>query len=153
MGSMGAGKSTVGEQIADRLGLRFVDLDVLIQSREGRTIPQLFERGEPVFRAAEARALSVVLAGEPCVLATGGGAPCQPGAMDALLQWGRVVWLRVPETVALERIGDGAGRPLADKLRALNAARASCYGRAHVRVDAGRSLALVVQDVMEAACA
>ncbi len=73
-GFMAVGKSTVGELVAGRLGLPFVDLDAVIVQQEGSSIPQLFAtRGEPGFRRAERRALEATLAGGPSVLALGGG--------------------------------------------------------------------------------
>lgn len=96
-----------------RTGLPFVDLDALTVARQGRSIPELFAAGEPVFRAAESRALADALAQERAVLSTGGGTPCQPGAMDALLAWGKVVFLDLPlESIRARVAGDG--RPLWD---------------------------------------
>jgi shikimate kinase len=77
VGFMGAGKTTVGRELARRLAWRFDDLDDLIQSAEGSTIEQIFQqRGEPGFREIERRILSTTLAGNVSsrVLALGGGA-------------------------------------------------------------------------------
>ncbi|TNF32026.1 MAG: hypothetical protein EP329_11395, partial [Deltaproteobacteria bacterium] len=97
IGQMGAGKSTVAELLAERWarhGFRVVDLDDAIVARAGRPIPEIFARdGEAAFRALERAALTAVLAEDRVILATGGGAPCQPGAMDAILAAGPAVWL------------------------------------------------------------
>ena len=75
VGIMGAGKSTVGKILADRLGMRFIDADQEIERAAGCTITDFFEKyGEVEFRNGEERVISRILAGEPCVLATGGGA-------------------------------------------------------------------------------
>ena len=74
---MGAGKTTVGRELAKRLAWRFDDLDDLIQAAEGNTIEQIFQdRGEKAFREIERRILSATLANNtsPRVLALGGGA-------------------------------------------------------------------------------
>src|SRR5258708_12814766 len=77
VGFMGAGKTTVGTALAEGLGWRFADLDALIEKREGRTVPEIFEQdGEPRFRELELKALQRALAADsrPLVLALGGGA-------------------------------------------------------------------------------
>ena len=75
VGIMGAGKSTVGKILADRLGMQFIDADQEIERAAGCTITDFFEKyGEVEFRKGEERVISRILAGEPCVLATGGGA-------------------------------------------------------------------------------
>ena len=109
---MGAGKSTTGALLAERLHRPFVDLDQRIVEVEGMGIPTLFEQGR--FREVEARELAAVLDGPPVVLATGGGAPCQPGAMSRLLASGWVCWLDAPLDVLRDRVGEGEGRPLWD---------------------------------------
>ena len=75
VGLMGAGKTSIGRRIAARLGLPFRDADAEIELAAGCTIPELFERfGEKEFRDGERRVIRRLLAGEPLVLATGGGA-------------------------------------------------------------------------------
>ena len=72
---MGAGKSSIGRRLAQRLGLPFVDADTEIEAAAGMTIPEIFAtHGEPYFRAGEARVIARLLDGGPQVLATGGGA-------------------------------------------------------------------------------
>src|SRR3954454_22166155 len=84
VGFMGAGKTSVGRALAQRLGWRFLDLDDLIESREGRSVAEIFNRtGETGFRNAEANTLKELLtasalSGASMVLALGGGAYAQP---------------------------------------------------------------------------
>ena len=75
VGIMGAGKTTVGKILADTIGMQFIDADQEIERAAGCTITDIFERyGEEEFRRGEERVISRILAGDPCVLATGGGA-------------------------------------------------------------------------------
>lgn len=75
-GFMGAGKTTVGRQLAAALGWEFVDLDTLIEQRTGLTVPAIFaEKGETAFRHLESTALAAALRRKKTVLALGGGTP------------------------------------------------------------------------------
>ncbi|MEA2985751.1 MAG: shikimate kinase, partial [Alphaproteobacteria bacterium] len=79
VGMMGAGKSSIGRKLAQRLNLPFVDADAEIERAAGMSISDIFaERGEPYFRAGEARVIARLLEGGPQVLATGGGAFMHP---------------------------------------------------------------------------
>ncbi|TMK21722.1 MAG: hypothetical protein E6G65_04425 [Actinobacteria bacterium] len=70
----GSGKSTVGREVAGRLGVPFVDLDEEIERRHGSTVPEIFaDEGEAAFRALEARELVEVSRQDPSVVACGGG--------------------------------------------------------------------------------
>jgi len=107
VGFMGAGKTTVGRNVAYRLGWSFVDLDREIERRAGRTIPEIFEReGEEGFRAREAEALRVVAEGERerLVVATGGGALTRAENRALIRATGRSVFLDAPLDLLFERI-------------------------------------------------
>jgi shikimate kinase / 3-dehydroquinate synthase len=86
IGFMGSGKTTIGRDLASRLGRQFLDLDAAIEQRAGKTIPQLFEeRGEAGFREIEAHAVRVALAApDPAVIALGGGAITTLANRDAI---------------------------------------------------------------------
>jgi shikimate kinase len=148
---MGVGKSTVGSIVAPRLGLPFVDLDDLIHRRGNRPVRDIFqEDGEAAFRRLETEALDSVLAGPRVVLACGGGAPCQRGAMDRLKQFGRVVHLVAPIEVLQGRVGGAQGRPLWDEnVDALHASRQAHYERAHHQVDVTGTVEDVVERIWE----
>ena len=136
IGFMGSGKSTVGPMLADAMGLDFVDLDQRIVDREGCSISDLFEyRGEKGFRVAEKIALDEVLLGGACVLACGGGTPCQPGLLERLSAWGHVAFLDAPFAV-LEKRGL-SDRPLWNKkAEGLFRSRRSTYQKADIHLDA-----------------
>jgi shikimate kinase len=113
-GFMGAGKTTVGRLLADKLGVPFLDSDQVIESRAGRAIREIFAAdGEPAFRSLEHEVIAGLLAGPPAVLALGGGAAGH-AATRALLAPGdvSVVYLRVAYEEALARVGGDTDRPM-----------------------------------------
>jgi len=103
---MGAGKSTVGRLLAQRLGVSFFDSDAYIEERQGKTVAQIFrDDGEPAFRQWEAEAVSAALAmPTPVVLGVAGGAILRPDTRDALTKRATVVWLRAPVEVLIKRV-------------------------------------------------
>lgn len=112
IGPMGAGKTSVGRELATRLDVDFADLDSLIVETEGRSIPEIFDaEGEDGFREIEASVLSRALREHRGVLALGGGAPMHPASRE-LLRGRRLVLLEVSERVAARRLGRGHGRPM-----------------------------------------
>lgn len=111
VGAPGSGKSTVGSLLAERLGLPFADVDVVIEQRAGRSISSIFaDDGEPVFRQLE-EATTAELLEQPGVLALGGGAVLSPATRSAL-GGHRVVWLQVSAATAVQRVGLNEARPL-----------------------------------------
>ncbi|MFF3290196.1 shikimate kinase [Streptomyces sp. NPDC003023] len=109
---MGSGKSTVGELLAERLGVAFRDTDADIVAAEGREISDVFvEDGEEHFRALERAAVRTAVAEHPGVLALGGGAILDDGTRE-LLAGLRVAYLSMDVEEAVKRVGLGAARPL-----------------------------------------
>lgn len=95
-GYMGAGKTTVGKVLAEKLGLSFIDLDLFIEERYRKTVRQLFaERGEDAFREIERRLLHEVAEFEDVVISTGGGTPCFFDNMAFMNGAGTTVYLQV----------------------------------------------------------
>lgn len=96
IGYMGAGKTTVGKELAKRLELSFIDLDCYIEGRYHKTVGQLFaERGEEAFRDIERKMLREVSMFEDVLISTGGGAPCFFNNMEFMNEAGTTVYLKV----------------------------------------------------------
>jgi len=160
IGFMGAGKSTVGQLIAARLGRAFVDVDERIELTAGATVAEIWAaEGEAGFRARERTEVRRVCdAGAPDVIAAGGGAPASGDNLDRMLDAGVVVCLRANADEILRRVGDAKGRPLLSgaanpraEVERLLAQRAQFYERAHVIVDTnGLPPSKVVAAVLEA---
>jgi shikimate kinase len=114
VGMMGAGKTTVGRELARRLGWPYLDSDAMVEKRTGRTVPEIFdERGEAAFRAEEAGALAEAVTSDgPVVVSVAGGAVLDPDNRRRLADGGTVVWLRAEVGTLAQRVGDGRGRPL-----------------------------------------
>ena len=111
VGAPGSGKTTVGRALADRLGLRFADVDAVIVDRVGKPIAEIFaDDGEEAFRRLEEQVTAELL-DEPGVLALGGGAVLSERTRTAL-RGRRVVWLRVGLAAAVKRVGMDTARPL-----------------------------------------
>ena len=112
VGFMGAGKTTVGHIIAERLGQPFVDSDVLIEQRLGRNIREIFAtEGEAYFRELEHATVADLIRGQDAVVALGGGAVEDPRTR-ALLRNARVIYLRVDYDEAMSRVQGDEYRPL-----------------------------------------
>ena len=113
VGMMGAGKTTVGRQLAKKLGLRFIDSDHEIEARTGVRIPTIFEiEGEPGFRRRESEVIAALTQDTGLVLATGGGAVLDPESRRNLKNTGMVVYLRVLPLALYERTRHDRNRPL-----------------------------------------
>jgi len=109
VGYRATGKSTLGRLLAERWGFEFVDTDVWVEARAGRSIAQIFNRdGESGFRDLEARVVADVLnVPEPLVVATGGGAPLRESTRRLMKEKGVVVRLVASvETIAKRMLGD-----------------------------------------------
>jgi shikimate kinase/3-dehydroquinate synthase len=113
IGFMGAGKSTLGAEVARQLGRPFLDLDDEIERHTGSTIVELFGVGEAAFRAIEEEiAADLLTTAEPSVLAFGGGAVLSPSTRAALGEHAVTVLVEIDPETAWSRV-EGAGRPLA----------------------------------------
>ncbi|MFP3944386.1 MAG: shikimate kinase [Alphaproteobacteria bacterium] len=141
---MGAGKSTVGRRLAERLGLPFRDADTEIEAAAGRSIAELFEDfGEAYFRDGERRVIKRLLNGPPHVLATGGGAFLDPRTRNLIRQRALSVWLKADLDVLLERVLRRSHRPLLKNgdpraiMAKLMEERYPVYGEADVTVETG----------------
>ncbi|TVZ92019.1 shikimate kinase [Streptomyces sp. BK340] len=112
VGPMGVGKSTVGQLLAERLGVVYRDTDDDIVAAEGRAIAEIFvDEGESAFRAIEKRTVHTALAEHEGVLALGGGAVLDADTR-ALLAGHRVVYLSMDVEEAVKRTGLNVARPL-----------------------------------------
>ena len=152
VGMPGAGKSVVGEELAGRLGVPFVDLDVEIEREQGRPITEIFEaQGEAAFRALEAAALTKASVKDPAVVACGGGVVLEPANRIALRNTGIAVYLDVPLDRLRERVRPAAERPLIREegdLEKLLAAREPLYREFAAHVVDGRGAPGEVADAI-----
>ncbi len=159
-GFMGAGKTTVGELLAARLGWRFVDTDRMVEQRAGMTVGEIFEHcGEAAFREMEAAAIRETATGERLVLALGGGALERAETREFLagLPGCRTVFLEAPLETLLSRCAqhsEGPVRPvLRDRQRLTERwqARLPWYRRAHLTIATAKQTPQAVVDFLLAA--
>jgi len=153
IGFMGAGKSTVGRELARRTGRYFLDADALIEAAQGRAIASIFdEEGESYFRELEqqsARWMAECVRGS--IISTGGG---MPTVVDRLRQIGTVVYLRLPFDKILARIDtkERAKRPLfhdPERAERLYSEREKIYeAQAQIVVDADRPVDKIVEEIL-----
>lgn len=144
VGLPGAGKSTVGALLAERLRRTFLDFDVEIERREGASIANIFaERGEQAFRALERRLTEEVRDLGNMVLAPGGGWVADPAVVGLVRPPAKLIYLRVRPETALKRLGSAAGgRPLlsrpdpAAEMQKLFEERRAAYQAADLEVGA-----------------
>lgn len=139
VGFMGSGKSTIGQALAQEMGRVCLDLDEVIEQREGMAIPEIFDlQGEPRFREIETRLLLEILDLPPAVVAVGGGAFIQDYNRNLILEKGFAVWLNIPIDLAWERSRQADNRPLArnrESFESLLFEREPLYRMSHLTVD------------------
>ena len=154
---MGAGKSSVGRAVAEQLGFEFVDTDEMIESRTGKSIPQIFATdGEAHFRELEHKIVEQLQGSTDRVISTGGGLPTNQANLDSLKTHALVVCLWCSAERIWERVRHQSHRPLLQtpdpqaKIRELLAARAPFYRQADVLLNTdNRSMRQVVQQVVQ----
>ncbi|SFZ85774.1 shikimate kinase [Devosia enhydra] len=141
VGMMGAGKTTVGRRLAQRLGRRFIDSDEEIESAAGMSIEDLFKaHGEPEFRAGEARVVSRLLREPGVVLGTGGGAFMNAETRAEIARQAVSIWLKADLDVLFARVSRRSNRPLLktanprETLKGLMDTRYPVYAEADVTV-------------------
>ncbi|MDO9114603.1 MAG: shikimate kinase [Polaromonas sp.] len=157
VGLPGSGKSTIGRQLARRLGRPFIDTDHVIEQRVGLSIREFFEReGEESFRDLEQSVIDELTLGEPCVLSTGGGAVLRPANRQHLKQRTQAVYLHSAPEEVFRRLRHDRNRPLLQvpdplaRLRELYTLRDPLYREsARFVVETGRpSVATLVNMVV-----
>lgn len=157
IGMMGSGKTTVGEQVAGVRSMPFLDVDVLLERREGRSVEEIFRAGgEEGFRRMESAEIERLAKQETGtggrVIATGGGGILDARSAALMRGTGAVVWLDAPPASLARRVGHErpllAGTDVIDRLSAILDHRRRLYETAaHFRVDADRSASSVVAEV------
>lgn len=159
IGTMGAGKTTVGTLVAEQLGVAFADSDQLVEERAGKSVQDIFvDDGEAAFRDLERATVARALQEHDGVLSLGGGAVLDP-ATQALLAPHQVVFLRVGLSAAVKRVGLGVGRPLLlgnvrARIKQLLDERTPVYqGLARITVETDDRTAQEVADEIVAAIA
>ena len=165
VGMMGVGKSSVGRRLSHLLDLPFIDADDAIEQAAQMTIPEIFEHyGEAYFRDGERRVIQRLMAqsaaGQPMVIATGGGAFVNPETRALILDQGIAIWLDSDVDTLLERVGRKDNRPLLrngnprDILARLRDEREPAYSQAPIKVMSGnqphsRTLAQVMKGIAQ----
>jgi len=142
VGLMGAGKTSVGRRLAEKLSIPFIDADHEIEAAAGKSIKEIFaDHGEPYFREGERRVIQRLIGNGAQVLATGGGAYMNDETRERIQESGTSVWLRAALPILMKRVMKRQDRPLLQNenpeavMRGLIDTRYPVYGLADVTVD------------------
>ncbi|WP_044747838.1 shikimate kinase [Bacillus alveayuensis] len=154
-GFMGAGKTSVGRQLAERLGVSVVDTDELIEQKVGKSINEIFaEEGEAVFRKYE-RELLQTLPLENIVITTGGGMVIQKENRDWMKKHGIVIYLHCEPEEILRRLASDETRPLLqqrnkqEQIKRLLTERLPYYEEAHFMINTtNKTIAEIVDEIV-----
>ncbi len=158
VGPMGAGKSTIGKNLASRLHYRFCDTDAVIEERTGADIPWIFDvEGEEGFRVRETVVLRDLLCDQNQVIATGGGIVLKPENRESLVSGGVVIYLTASLDQLVQRTAKDRKRPLLqvpnprERLQQIVAERDPLYRSIadHVVVTDGRGPRTVIQQILD----
>ncbi len=155
-GFMGTGKTAVGRHLAAELHANFVDVDMMIAQKAGRSINDIFSGdGEAAFRKQESVVIQEVAAQDKTVIATGGGALMDPANRENLAKNGILVCLSARMGTLLERLKDDLTRPLLtgesleQRVERLMAERQAIYNLCPVQVDTdGKTIAQVAEEII-----
>jgi shikimate kinase len=154
VGFMGAGKSTIGRELALKLNIPFLDLDSEIEKAEGLAVREIFARfGEPHFRQIEREHLKRVAQGPIAIVALGGGTYVDPDNRKVVDDSGVAVWLEASFSTIRERVRPDGTRPLladVEQARRLYSERLPAYrlARVHVLTD-NRLPDAIAQEIVE----
>jgi shikimate kinase len=142
VGLMGAGKTSVGRRLAEKLDIPFVDADHEIEAAAGKPIKEIFaDHGETYFREGERRVIQRLIGNGAQVLATGGGAFMNEETRARIKSQGVSVWLRAPLPLLMKRVAKRQDRPLLqtedpeEVMRTLMEKRYPIYALADVAVE------------------
>lgn len=159
IGFMGCGKTTVGQQLAKRLGYDFLDTDKLIEQKQGQAVSKIFEvKGEEAFRQLETETVRDFIGSlQRTVISVGGGLPITPGNTELLKELGTVVYLETSKEVLADRLRSDTTRPLlagkdgSNRLEALYDYRLPFYREAaHIKITTDdRNLQEVITSILE----
>ena len=142
VGFMGTGKSTVGKILSQRLNKEFVEMDEVIEAREGKPITEIFaSSGEPYFRILEKNLLKEIALKSDTIVSCGGGLVCNQENLDILKASGLVLNLTASPEVIYQRIKEFTNRPILNvkeplvKIQELFKQRQPFYNKAHLSLD------------------
>lgn len=155
VGFMGVGKSAIGRRLAREMGFKYLDSDDVIESQQGKRIPEIFAtEGEASFRQYERTFIESGHPAECCVVSTGGGLVIQPGMSELLKTKGIVICLFASVESIIERTSRNKDRPLlnvenpAERVRQLLAEREPIYMNSGACISTeGRSIVEIVRHI------
>lgn len=156
-GFMGTGKSTVAMALADKMNKKFIDMDILIEKKEGRSITDIFnDEGEPYFRKVERKVLKEIIKQNDLVIATGGGSLLNDKNYQLARKNSAIILLQANPEIIFNRLKEDSERPLLseknklDRIKNLMEQREDKYSRFEYSVDTSNlTIAQVVNEIIK----
>ncbi len=153
IGFMCSGKTTVGKLLSEKLGFEYIDIDEIIEKKEGMSIPEIFEKkGEKYFRKLEFETLKEISEKDNVVVSTGGGLGSNREALNFMKEKGKVIWLNIDFQTFIERCSSSENRPLLKKslkeLKELFDKRKEVYKNADIKVKGEKKPEEIVKEII-----